>query len=59
MDARNLEARQRAVCERYGSIFVASPANLKVGISKYAKQDLTAFPRLVSWVALLESRRLR
>jgi hypothetical protein len=41
MDARNLEARQRAVCERYGSIFVASPANLKVGISKYAKQDLT------------------
>ena len=36
----DIEARQREVCERYGSSFVASPADLKVGISENAKQGL-------------------
>jgi hypothetical protein len=40
MDLSDLEARQREVCERYGSAFVASPADLKVGISENAKQRL-------------------
>ena len=40
VDPRDLEARQRAICERYGSAFVASPADLKVGISENAKQAL-------------------
>jgi hypothetical protein len=40
MDPRDLEGWQRAVCERYGSVFVASPADLKVGISENAKEEL-------------------
>lgn len=40
MDLRDLETRQREVCERYGSVFVASPPYLKVGISENANQAL-------------------
>jgi hypothetical protein len=40
MDTRDLEAWQRAVCERHGSVFLASPADLKVGISENARQRL-------------------
>jgi hypothetical protein len=40
MDLIDLEARQREVCERYGSVFVASPGDLKVGISENARQAL-------------------
>ena len=38
MNLNGLEARQRDVCERYGSVFVASPAHLKVGISENAQE---------------------
>jgi hypothetical protein len=37
---KDLEARQRQICERYGSTFVASPTNLKVGISENSKESL-------------------
>jgi hypothetical protein len=36
----DLEARQRQICERYGSAFVASPTDLKVGISENTKENL-------------------
>jgi hypothetical protein len=32
--------KQRDMCQRYGSAFVASPADLKVGISENAKQNI-------------------
>jgi len=40
MDPKGLDAIQREVCERYGSVFIASPPHLKVGISENAKQGL-------------------
>ncbi len=36
----DLEARQREVCDRYGSVFVASDAHLKIGMAENAKQSL-------------------
>ena len=36
MDPTDLEARQRQVCDRYGSVFVPAPSNLKVGINENA-----------------------
>jgi hypothetical protein len=35
-----VEWKQREICKRYGSQFVASPMDLKVGISENAKQGL-------------------
>lgn len=40
MDCEDLETRQRKICKRYGSLFVASPANLKVGISENSKHGV-------------------
>jgi hypothetical protein len=39
-DLTHLEARQRQICQKYGSVFVASPAELKVGISANSKQGV-------------------
>jgi len=39
-DPTHLEARQRQVCQKYGSVFVASPAELKVGISENSKHGV-------------------
>ena len=40
MNLEDLEGRQREVCKHYGSVFVASPAEQKVGISENAMQAL-------------------
>lgn len=37
MNLKDFEVGQRAICKRYGSAFIASPAHLKVGISENAK----------------------
>jgi hypothetical protein len=40
MQPTDVAAKQREVCQRYGSPFVASPGGLKVGISENAKRDI-------------------
>jgi len=40
MHLRDTEAWQREVCKRYGSAFVAAPADLKVGANENVKQCL-------------------
>ncbi|MFZ1102478.1 MAG: hypothetical protein WAN86_06490 [Hyphomicrobiaceae bacterium] len=40
MDLEDLEAQQRAIWERYGSVFVASPTDMKVGISENVRHGL-------------------
>lgn len=40
MPIKDMEARQREICQRYGTFFVASPSDLKVGISENAKLGL-------------------